>query len=86
MRPVPLDDLLTIEQFAEKLKISVRTVREWRYRRRIPFTRIGRRLYVPAGAVESLLARNVIEPLGGSREQEPRGQGGEAEQEKDGSA
>lgn len=81
MRHVHLDDLLTIEQFAEKLKISVRTVREWRYRRRIPFTRVGRRLYVPTGAVEALLARNVIEPLGGSQEREPKGQGGTAEEE-----
>ena len=81
MRRVQLDDLLTLEQLAEKLHVSVRTVREWRYRRRLPFTRIGRRLYVSAGAVESLLAQNVINPLGGSQEQEPEGQGGEAEEE-----
>jgi excisionase family DNA binding protein len=86
MRRVSLDDLLTIEQVAEKLHVSLRTVREWRYRRRIPFTRVGRRLYVLSGAVEVLLAQNVIEPLGGSREQEPRGQGGEAEEKQETSA
>ena len=81
MRRVPLDSLLTLEQVAEKLHVKLRTVREWRYRRRLPFTHIGRRLYVPVGAVESLLARNVIEPLGSSQEQEPKGQGGAAEEE-----
>lgn len=83
MRRVSLDDLLTLDQLAEKLHISLRTAREWRYRRRLPFTRIGRRVYVPVGAVETLLARNVVEPLASNREQEPKGQGGEGEEKQE---
>ena len=58
-----LDKLLTIEETAKKLRIAERTVRSLRYKRKIPFTRIGRRLYVSAGVVEGLLARNVIPAL-----------------------
>ena len=58
-----LENLLTIEDVAAKLRIAVKTVRSWRYKRKIPFTRIGRRLYVSGGVVEELLARNVIPAL-----------------------
>lgn len=58
-----LDRLLTVEQLAQKLNVSISTVRSWRYRRRISFTRIGRRLYVDAGVVETLLDANVIAAL-----------------------
>ena len=63
-----LDNLLTLEQVAAKLHVKLRTVRSWRYKRRLlPFTRVGRRLYVAAGVVEGLLARNEIPTLPASR-------------------
>jgi len=58
-----LDGLLTVEEAAAKLRVAVRTVRSWRYLRKIPFTRLGRRLYVSAGVVEELLTRNAIPAL-----------------------
>ncbi|MCZ7649522.1 MAG: helix-turn-helix domain-containing protein [Planctomycetota bacterium] len=59
-----LDDLLTLEQVAEKLHVKVRTVRSWRHKRQLlTFTRVGRRLYVSAEAVENLLSRNEIPTL-----------------------
>ena len=58
-----LDRLLTVEQLAMKLGISVRTVRSWRYKRKLPFTKIGRRLYVGADIVEGLLDANAIPAL-----------------------
>ncbi|HYG74967.1 MAG TPA: helix-turn-helix domain-containing protein, partial [Planctomycetota bacterium] len=54
-----LDDLLTIEEFATKMKVKVRTVRDWVARRKIPFTRLERRVYVSAGVVEEILKRNA---------------------------
>lgn len=73
-----LDDLLTLEQAAVKLHISLRTIRDWRYKRQIPWTRIGRRIYVSVGVVEELLARNAVSALPPSRSPSPRptGQGG----------
>ena len=58
-----IDRLLTVEQLALKLGVSVRTVRSWRYKRQIPFTKIGRRLYVGADIVEGLLDANAIPAL-----------------------
>jgi len=58
-----LDNLLTLEQAAAKLHVSVRTLRSWRYKRRIPFTRLARRLYVDAGVVEEILNSNAITAL-----------------------
>lgn len=58
-----LDRLLTLEQAAGKLHVSVRTLRSWRYKRRIPFTRVARRIYVDAGDVEELLNSNAVPAL-----------------------
>ena len=73
---IHLDGLLTLSEFAVKAKIKLRTAREWRYRRKIPFTRIGRKIYIPVGAVESLLRQNAVDALGGSHPQISTGQGG----------
>jgi hypothetical protein len=78
VKRISTDELLTAEDVAAKFHVAVRTDRDWRYKRRLPFTRIARRLYVPVGAVEELLARNVVEPLRNSRDQVPAGQGGAA--------
>jgi len=71
-----LDRLLTVEQAALKLHVSVKTIRSWRYKRRLPFTRVGRRIYIDAGVIEQLLEANVIEPLASTRFNRPAGRGG----------
>lgn len=73
-----LDSLLTLEQAAAKLHVSIRTLRSWRYRRTIPFTKIARRLYVDTGVIEGLLNANVIPALESSNSPQPKpmGQGG----------
>ena len=38
------DDLLTVNEVAEKLKISPHTVRYWVQERKVPFMKIGKRL------------------------------------------
>lgn len=53
-----IDNLLTINEVATKLRVAVKTVRDWAYRGKIPFTRIGRRLYFSAEAIEAVLAAN----------------------------
>lgn len=71
------NELMTIEEVAKYFKVAVRTVRDWRYKRRLPFTRIARRLYVPVGAVEALLKQNTLGVLRRSQDRKPTGQGGE---------
>ena len=53
-----VDHLLTIEVLAEKLHIAVKTVYAWVAQKRIPFTRLGRRLYFSELAIEALLSAN----------------------------
>ena len=57
------DELLTIEELAGKLRVKVRTVREWIARRKIPFTRFQRRIYIHAGVVEGILRGNAVLPV-----------------------
>ena len=80
-----LDGMLTVQELSAKLKISVRTVREWTQRRKIPFTRIHRRLYFDAGVVEKMLQRNAVEavaatPVRRSREAQGGAEKGEQDQ------
>jgi excisionase family DNA binding protein len=58
-----LNDLLTLQEMATKLRVSLRTVRDWIYKRKIPFTRLGHRLYVSVGVVETLLNANAVGAL-----------------------
>ena len=58
-----LDDLLTVQDLASKLKVKVRTVRDWIARRKIPFTRFSQRVYVASGVVEEILQGNAVLPL-----------------------
>lgn len=73
-----LGELLTVKELAEALHVSVKTVWDWTHKRRIPFTRIQRRVYFAVGAVNALLNANAVEPLDSSRRlgQSPWGQGG----------
>ncbi len=58
-----LDHLLTVEQLARRLAVSVRTVLDWIARRRIPFTRFQRRVYFHAGVIEQMLQRSQVSAL-----------------------
>ena len=61
-----LDDLLGIGDLAARLHVSEKTVRDWIYRRRMPFTKVGRRVYFSRSVVEAILAGNAVEPRSGS--------------------
>lgn len=73
-----LASLMTLQELAAALKIKQRTVREWIYLRKIPFTRLQHRIYVDSGVVERLLAQNAVPALPASRlpNSKPNGQGG----------
>ena len=61
-----LNRILTVSQFADTLHVPERTVRDWIYRRTIPFTRLRRRVYFSTDVVEGLLQANS-HPVGGRR-------------------
>ena len=66
MHAFKLENLLTVEDLAKKLKVSTKTVRTWVYKRRIPFTRFQRRVYFELGVVEGMLNANAVDALGSS--------------------
>ncbi len=59
-----LNRILTVSQFVDALSVPERTVRDWVYRRTIPFTRLHRRVYFSTDVVEGLLQANS-RPVGG---------------------
>ena len=73
-----LDGLLTVEELAAKLRVSLKTVRSWIYIRKISHTRLGRRVYFSLDAVEEMLSRNAVAALRNSNspDSKPTGQGG----------
>ena len=73
-----LDALLTVEELAARLKVSLKTIRAWVYLRRIPFTKLGHRIYFSLDVIEELLSRNVVAAVrgSGSPDSRPTGQGG----------
>ncbi len=58
-----MDDVMTMQQVADKLHIKLRTVREWVYRRTIPYTKLGRRIYVARSVIEEMLQKNSVPQL-----------------------
>ena len=60
---IRLDQLLTVDELAQRLSVSVKTVRNWAYKRNLPFTRLGRRIYFSTGVVEGILGRNEVPAL-----------------------
>lgn len=74
-----LGELLTTAEFAERMRVKLRTVRSWIYKRVVPFTRMERRVYFSVTVVEEMLGRNAVPALcsGSSPDSKPAGQGGE---------
>ncbi len=58
-----LDELLRVEDVAQRLGVSLKTVRSWIYLRKFPFTRIGRRVYFSIAIIEEILSRNSVKPI-----------------------
>ena len=54
--------LLTLEQAAEQLAISVATLRSWVWHKKIEVVRIGRCVRIRQEALDELVARNTVPP------------------------
>lgn len=61
-----LDSLLTVEKVAELLGVSIRTVRDWVCKRKIPYTKFERRVYISADVIEERLRLAAVGALQGS--------------------
>ena len=61
------DELLTVNEVAELLKLNQQTVRNWIAAGDLPAVRIGRRVRVRASTIEDLVGRRLTRPSTGSR-------------------
>ncbi|MET8185569.1 excisionase family DNA-binding protein [Streptomyces sp. NPDC005078] len=57
------DQLLTVEQAAERLGTTVRFPRRLIAERRIVFVKVGRHVRVPEGALADFVAANTVQPI-----------------------
>jgi excisionase family DNA binding protein len=55
----PTTELLNIREAAAYLRLTVSTIRAWVHQRRIPSCKLGRRVFVRRGDLDSLIARSV---------------------------
>ncbi|MET7527710.1 excisionase family DNA-binding protein [Streptomyces sp900116325] len=57
------DQLLTVEQAAERLGTTVRFPRRLIAERRIVFVKVGRHVRIPEGALADFVAANTVQPI-----------------------
>ena len=56
-----MQQLLSVQETAERLGLKPATIRAWQLRRKnLPFVRCGRAIRIPAEAVERFIQRNTI--------------------------
>jgi excisionase family DNA binding protein len=53
-------DLLSVDESATFLKLKSSTIRDWILKRRIPFVRLGRRVFLRRLDLETLIANSVV--------------------------
>lgn len=54
-------NLLSLEETAKELRLSIHTIRAWVFKKRIPVVKLGRRVLVKREDIETLLNENHIE-------------------------
>jgi excisionase family DNA binding protein len=57
-------ELLNVRETAEMLRMKESTIRSWILKRRIPFVRMGRRVFVRRSDAEQLIIDNIVRPRG----------------------
>lgn len=55
-------ELLTVSEAGEKLRLQESTIRAWILRRKIPFVRLGRRVFIRHTDCEQLINAGVVMP------------------------
>ena len=55
-----MTELLTLQEAAKELRISIHTLRVWVYQKRIPVVRLGRRIFIRRKDLEEFIAKNVV--------------------------
>jgi len=54
-------ELLDLKEAAQRMRISVHTLRSWSYSRKLPVVKLGRRSLFRGEDIEKFIAKGVIE-------------------------
>jgi excisionase family DNA binding protein len=54
-------NLMSLDEVAKELKLSIHTVRAWSFQKRFPIVKLGRRVLVERECLERFVRGNVIE-------------------------
>jgi excisionase family DNA binding protein len=57
-------NLLNVNETAALLRLQTSTIRAWILQRKIPFVRLGRRVFVRQTDCEKLITDNLVAPVG----------------------
>ena len=59
-----MNRLVTLEEAARQLGVSIAAVRDWRFRRRhLDFVKVGRSVRVPQGSIDKFVERQTTPAL-----------------------
>ncbi len=53
-------NLMSLEEVAEQLRLSIHTLRAWKIQKRFPIVKLGSRILVKREDVEALVNDNII--------------------------
>lgn len=56
-----MSDLLTLQEGADQLRLSIHTIRSWVFQKRIPYVRLGRRVLLRREDLDEFVNKNVVE-------------------------
>lgn len=57
--------LVTLEEAAKQLGVSIAAIRDWRFRRKhLAFVKVGRAVRVLQNSIDQLIERQTVRPLG----------------------
>jgi excisionase family DNA binding protein len=59
-KPDESSELLTLPEAAERLRLKPSTLRAWTLKRRLPFVRLGSRVFIRRSDIVALIARSVV--------------------------
>jgi predicted site-specific integrase-resolvase len=53
-------ELMDLREGAKEMHISIHTARAWCNQRKLPFVKLGRRVFLRRGDIESFINKNVV--------------------------
>ena len=57
-------ELLTLPEAAERLRLKPSTLRAWILKRRIPYVKLGSRVFIRRSDIEALITRSIVPTTG----------------------